>query len=73
VRDLSAHQLLDFSQSRSGSQWSFVTDERSISHQPETRFRVNTADAAIAAALDGRGLTRVLSYLVVKDIAEGAT
>ena len=71
VGDLRTHQLVDFSQSRSGSQWSFVTDGRSISHQPETRLRVNTADAAIAAAKDGRGITRVLSYMVASDIAEG--
>lgn len=71
VGDLSRYQLVDFSQSRSGSQWSFMTDDRPVSHQPETRFRVNTADAAIAAALDGRGITRVLSYMVAKDVAAG--
>lgn len=71
VGDLSGHKLVDFSQSRTGSQWSFAAAGRSISYRPETQLRVNTADAAIAAALDGRGITRVLSYMVAADVAEG--
>jgi DNA-binding transcriptional LysR family regulator len=35
------------------------------------RFAVNTADAAIAAALSGAGITRVLSYQVAEAVAAG--
>ncbi len=35
------------------------------------RFAVNTADAAIAAAVAGTGITRVLSYQVAAAVAAG--
>jgi DNA-binding transcriptional LysR family regulator len=35
------------------------------------RFAVNTADAAIAAAIASAGITRVLSYQVRSAVAEG--
>ncbi|WOF74840.1 LysR family transcriptional regulator [Parvibaculaceae bacterium PLY_AMNH_Bact1] len=71
VADLERHQLIDFSQSRSGSQWGLVSDGRTVTHRPETQLLVNTADAAIAAAVAGRGVTRVLSYQVAAEVAEG--
>ncbi len=71
VADLGAHQLVDFSQSRSGSQWSFVEEGRAVTYRPETRLRVNTADAAIAAVKEGRGVTSVLSYQVAAEVAAG--
>ncbi|MEO8161045.1 MAG: LysR substrate-binding domain-containing protein [Arenimonas sp.] len=36
------------------------------------RLRVNTAEAAIAAAIAGVGLTRTLSYQVDEPVREGA-
>ncbi|MDF1847163.1 MAG: LysR family transcriptional regulator [Parvibaculaceae bacterium] len=71
VADLDQHQLIDFSQSRSGSQWGLVSGSKTVTHRPETRFLVNTADAAIAAAVAGRGVTRVLSYQVAAEVADG--
>lgn len=71
VADLDRHQLIDFSQSRSGSQWGLVSGSKMVTHRPETRFLVNTADAAIAAAVAGRGVTRVLSYQVAAEVADG--
>lgn len=71
VADLDQHQLIDFSQSRSGSQWGLVSGSKMVTHRPETRFLVNTADAAIAAAVAGRGVTRVLSYQVAAEVADG--
>lgn len=71
VADLGNHQLIDFSQSRSGSQWALTSDGKIVTHRPETRLLVNTADAAIAAAVAGRGVTRVLSYQVAAEVADG--
>ncbi|MAN62362.1 MAG: LysR family transcriptional regulator [Parvibaculum sp.] len=71
VADLDQHQLIDFSQSGSGSQWGLVSDGKTVTHRPDTRLRVNTADAAIAAAVAGRGVTCVLSYQVAAEVAEG--
>ncbi|MCE7999568.1 MAG: LysR family transcriptional regulator [Rhodobiaceae bacterium] len=71
VADLDQHRLIDFSQSRSGSRWGLMAEGKLITHRPETRLLVNTADAAIAAAVAGRGVTRVLSYQIAAEVAEG--
>lgn len=69
--DLAAHATIDFVNLSRGGDWAFVAGgKRQIArHRP--RFSVNSADAAIAAAVAGRGLTRVLSYMVVHEIAAG--
>lgn len=71
IADLDRHKLIDFSQSRSGSQWGLVSDGKAVTYRPDTRLLVNTADAAIAGAVAGRGLTRVLSYQVAAEVAAG--
>lgn len=71
VADLDRHQLIDFSQSRSGSQWGLISEGKMVTYQPETRLLVNTADTAISAAIAGRGVTRVLSYQVAAEVADG--
>ena len=38
---------------------------------PRCRLQVNTAEAAIDAAIAGVGVTRVLSYQVARALAEG--
>ncbi len=38
---------------------------------PKVRFVANTADVAIAAALSGEGITRVLSYMVEPEVKAG--
>lgn len=60
--DLVRHQCVTFSGLGAADRWSFQTDgaERSVSIR--SRLTVNTAEAAIDAAIAGLGLTRVLSY-----------
>ena len=54
-----------------GDAWSFGSGARRVSTAPRTRLQVNDTEVAIAAALAGRGLTRVLSYQVAEEIRSG--
>jgi DNA-binding transcriptional LysR family regulator len=56
----------------SGQLWHFGTGENAMAVPITPRFTVNTADAAIAAAIASAGITRVLSYQVREAVAAGA-
>lgn len=51
--------------------WTFHQGERSLTASPNARLIVNTADVAVAAAVAGRGFTRVLSYQAAAEVAAG--
>ena len=59
-RELTDHDLIAFETSDSTHEWRFATGPVRI----EPRLTVNSADAALAAAADGLGITRTLSYQV---------
>jgi DNA-binding transcriptional LysR family regulator len=63
VSALSKHDCVTFAELPGGSRWIF-TSKRSGRHVARVRSRlnVNTADAAVAAAIEGIGIVRVLSY-----------
>jgi len=71
LSDLETHQLIDFVNLARNNEWNFVQDGRTVSMRPAARFRVNNADASIAAAVSGRGITRVLSYMIAPNLADG--
>ena len=58
----------------SGADWRFTDPvdggERTV--RVAARFQVDKAEAAIAAAREGRGVLAVLSYQVAPDLASGA-
>ena len=70
--DLARHATIDFVNMTPGGEWAFEANGKARRFRPRARLRVNSADAAIAAALRGRGITRVLSYMIAPQIAEGA-
>lgn len=70
--ELADHTLIDFAAMAPGGRWSFHRDGGTESLRPRSRLEVNTADAAIAAAVAGRGITRVLSYQIVPQLGAGA-
>ncbi len=70
LADLRSHALIDFVNLGRSSDWNFVKDGKAVSMRPTARFRVNNADAAITAALSGRGITRVLSYMIAPYLAD---
>lgn len=70
--DLAAHQCVTFEVMASMRAWVFGTGRREISVPVRSRFSVNTAEAAIAAAKLGVGLIRVLSYQVNDAVRDGS-
>jgi len=69
--DLKDHEIVDFVNMTPGGEWGFEKEGRARSVRPVSRLQLNTADAAIAAAHAGRGITRLLSYMIVPCLAEG--
>ncbi len=62
--ELAQHQCLTFEAISSADAWRFRKNGTEISAQVRSRLVVNSADAAIEAAIVGLGLTRVLCYQV---------
>ena len=70
VAALRDHALVSFSEIDRSQEWRFGGDgQPTIRIEP--RLTVNTADAAVAAAIDGVGIARVLSYQAIDAIAAG--
>lgn len=62
--ELGVHQLIAFDGLMSPGAWSFRTHRADVSVPIRPRLSVNTAEAAIDAAVAGFGITRVLSYQI---------
>ncbi len=60
--DLAAHDLISFSGLEAPDRWTLTVDGRDQPVPVRPRLVVNTAEAALDAAIAGLGLTRVLSY-----------
>lgn len=69
--DLASHALLGFVGISEHRLWTFKVSGKLEALEVQPRLTVNTADVAIAAAVQGRGLTRVLSYQVEAELREG--
>lgn len=67
--ELTEHDTIGFSGHAGTQAWSFAIAGKQERVQPRSRLLVNTADLAIAAAVEGGGLTRVLSYQVAGEVA----
>lgn len=70
--ELDQHDCLMFEGIYSNNLWSFGRGKKAAVLPVRPRFAVNTADAAIAAALASAGITHVLSYQVAEAVARGA-
>lgn len=70
--DLAAHDTISFAGGSAADVWVFGGGAESRRVQPDSRYLVNNADAAIAAATAGRGITRVLSYMIAPQRRAGA-
>jgi DNA-binding transcriptional LysR family regulator len=70
--ELAAHRCVTFDGLDAASVWTFASAEGVRRQVPvHSRMSVSTADAAIAAATLGLGVTRVLSYQVAEALREG--
>ena len=69
--DLAGHETIDFVNIMPHGEWALERDGKSHSFRTRSRLRANSADVAIAAVVAGRGITRVLSYMVAPQIESG--
>lgn len=69
--DLAALSCVTFDMIGRPASWSFGRGKGGKTIAVRSRFSVNTAEAALDAAIAGAGITRVLSYQAAKAINEG--
>ncbi|MEI9429615.1 LysR family transcriptional regulator [Mesorhizobium sp. Cs1299R1N3] len=69
--ELDTHSCITFEGLGSLATWTFTVDKADFVVPVRSRLRVNTAEAAIDAAIAGVGLTRVLSYQIVAAVRSG--
>ncbi len=69
--DLNDHACITFEGLMSPTVWSFRNGKAEVSVAVRSRLVVNTAEAAIDAAVAGLGVTRVLSYQIADAIRAG--
>ena len=60
--DLASHRCITFDARASADVWSFKSARAEVAVPVHSRLIVNTAEAAVDAAIAGAGITRVLSY-----------
>jgi DNA-binding transcriptional LysR family regulator len=70
-KDIAEHDCITFEGLASANAWSFRKGKAALSVRIHSRLTVNTAEAAIDAALAGIGLARVLSYQVSDVVRTG--
>jgi DNA-binding transcriptional LysR family regulator len=72
-RDLAAHTCISSSGTTPTDTWTFASGRSGRAQHVKVRpaLTVNSALAAIASAVDGHGVTRVLSYQVAGELAAG--
>lgn len=70
--ELAAHDCIAFTGLMSSGSWTFGRRRLKTSIRVRPRLTVDTAEAAIDAAMAGVGLTRVLSYQVEQAVRKGA-
>ena len=69
--DLAGHDCVTFDGMMQTERWVFAHGKSEIAAPIHARLAVNTAEAAIDAAVAGIGLTRVLSYQAAEALSEG--
>lgn len=69
--DLLDREAIAFSQERAAPTWSLRDGKRTVLVRPRSRLLVNSSEVAIQAAIDGRGVTRALSYMVAAHVKAG--
>jgi DNA-binding transcriptional LysR family regulator len=69
--DLAHHDAIAFGPVAPRAEWSLAAGAQAVTVSPPTRLFANTAEVAIAAAVAGRGITRVLSYMIEPDVRAG--
>lgn len=71
LEDLAHHDAISFEKISLPGVWRFVSGGAEVEPPLRSRLRVNTADAALDAALGGQGLLYALDYHVVEHVRQG--
>lgn len=71
INDLDSHELIDLISMKHNGQWRLQNSGISVSYKPQSRIQVNNADVAISAAVEGRGIARVASYMISPQLVNG--
>ena len=69
--DLSEFPVIAFSGTRSGPTWNLQSGKQRVAVRPRSRLLVNSSEVAIDAALNDKGITRVLSYMAASELKAG--
>lgn len=69
--ELAQHPIIAATSVSAGSEWMFAQSKEKISVRVSPRILVNTNDGALEAAKCGFGLTRLISYQIANELAEG--
>jgi len=69
--DLAEHDAVVFAPERSSPAWSFERGGKQQSVRPRARLWSNASEVGIQAALQGRAVTRLLSYMVTRELRAG--
>jgi len=72
LEHLATHDCIAFSALDARDRWTFSDGKRQRRIRVRSRLAVNTAEAAIDAAIAGVGITRVLSYQAAIALADGS-
>lgn len=70
--EIAQHDVIAFAPVSMPNDWTFAAASGIETLRPPARLVVNTADVAIAAAVAGHGLARVLSYQIADELRSGA-
>ncbi|MDE2150021.1 MAG: LysR family transcriptional regulator [Gammaproteobacteria bacterium] len=70
--DLATHDCIAFEAITVGNRWDFRRGKSDVAVAIRPRLRVNTAEAAVDAAVAGVGIARALSYQIESAVAAGA-
>lgn len=71
IADLSKHACVTFTALEAPKEWIFREKGQTTRIHVKSRFSVSSAGAAVAAAVAGVGIARLLCYQVSKKLAEG--
>lgn len=72
LADITRHECITFSKLSSSDVWAFKNGRKTELVEIHSRLVINTAEAAIDAAIAGAGLVSALSYQIESAIAAGA-
>ena len=68
--DLSNHDAVAFTTSPDA--WTYLRDGQTFEGKPNVRLQANAASGALAAAVEGVGITRLPNYQVANEVRSGA-